>query len=393
MPPTPPTPVTPPARPTVAQRRAVYLGELAQGTDRFHEPRRPDCPWCGSRRLRTRLRTPDLLQHKPGTFVVDECEDCAHAFQNPRLTAEGLAFYYRDFYEHHESREDGEEHESFAERILRARAGRRRHEAAARAMLPFPEPESWLDVGTGHGHFPAAAKELYTYTAFDGLDPTARVEKARAAGRVEEAHRGLLPDLVERLRARYDVVSMFHHLEHSPDPRVELRAALAVLRPGGHLLVEVPDPDCAFGALLGKWWVSYCQPQHLHLMPLRNLLDELDELGCTVVSTDRREPHVPYDLTGALALAIGNRLPGGDEPWRPTPPTDLQRTLRTALTRATAPLLASALVLDHALAPLLRRTRFSNAYRIIARKNAREPSRRPAPHPERGPGEPFSSSA
>ncbi|MEW2574180.1 class I SAM-dependent methyltransferase [Streptomyces sp. NPDC047070] len=401
MPPTPvtpPTPATPPTPPpaaattaaqqsavqqptaqqSVAQRRAVYLGELARGTDRFHEPRRPDCPWCGSARLRTRLRTPDLLQHKPGTFVVDECEDCAHAFQNPRLTAEGLAFYYRDFYENQDGGEERQEHggerhehESFAERTLRSRAGRRRHEAAARAMLPFPEPESWLDVGTGHGHFPAAAKELFTYTSFDGLDPTSRVDKALAAGRVEEAHRGRLPDLVGRLRARYDVVSMFHHLEHSPDPREELRAALAVLRPGGHLLVEVPDPDCAFGALLGKWWVSYCQPQHLHLMPLRNLLDELDELGCSVVSTDRREPHVPYDLTGALALAIGNRLPGGDEPWRPAPPTDLQRTLRTALTRATAPLLASAFVLDHALAPLLRRTRFSNAYRIIARKNPR----------------------
>ncbi|MEU9188701.1 class I SAM-dependent methyltransferase [Streptomyces sp. NPDC048484] len=398
MPPTPippPTPVTPPtppaspAQPTFAQRRAVYLGELAQGTEHFHEPRRPDCPWCGSARLRTRLRTPDLLQHKPGTFVVDECEDCAHAFQNPRLTTEGLAFYYRDFYENHDGgerdgeqgedgedgeREEYEEYEGFAERTLRSRAGRRRHEAAARAMLPFPEPESWLDVGTGHGHFPAAAKELFTYTSFDGLDPTPRVEKARAAGRVEEAHRGRLPDLAERLRARYDVVSMFHHLEHSPDPREELRAALAVLRPGGHLLVEVPDPDCAFGALLGKWWVSYCQPQHLHLMPLRNLLDELDALGCSVVSTDRREPHVPYDLTGALALAIGNRLPGGDEPWRPGPPSDFQRTLRTVLTRAATPLLASAFVLDHALAPLLRRTRFSNAYRIIARKNTREPS-------------------
>ncbi|MEU9879566.1 class I SAM-dependent methyltransferase [Streptomyces phaeochromogenes] len=375
-PPAPATPPTPPAQQTAARRRAAYLSELAQGTDHFHEPRRPDCPWCGSRRLRTRLRTPDLLQHKPGTFVVDECEDCAHAFQNPRLTAEGLAFYYRDFYEGHEHHDT---HEGFAERILRGRAGRRRHEAAARAMLPYPEPESWLDVGTGHGHFPAAAKELYTYTSFDGLDPTSRVEEALTAGRVEEAHHGRLPDLVDRLRARYDVVSMFHHLEHSPDPREELRAALAVLRPGGHLLVEVPDPDCAFGALLGKWWVSYCQPQHLHLMPLRNLLDELDELGCTVVSTDRREPHIPYDLTGALALAIGNRLPGGDEPWRPSPPTDLQRTLRTALTRATTPLLASAFALDHVLAPLLRRTRFSNAYRIIARKTAGRPSLRPAP--------------
>ncbi|TPQ17376.1 class I SAM-dependent methyltransferase [Streptomyces sporangiiformans] len=278
-------------------------------TPRVHASRRPDCPRCGSQRLRTRLRSSARLPHKTGTsaFVVEEGEECAH---HPY-----------------------------------------RHEAAARAMLPYPEPESWLDVGTGYGHFPAVAKEVHPYTSFDGLDPTPRVEKAQAAGRVEEAHRGRLPDLVDRLRGRYDVVSMLHHLEHSPDPREELRAALAVLRPGGHLLIEAPDPDCAFGALLGKWWAPYGRSRDLHLMPLGKLLDELDGLGCTVVATDRREPHVPYDLTGALALAVGRRL------------TTLART----------PLLASTLALDHALAPLLRRTRFSNAYRIIARRNAQAP--------------------
>ena len=253
-----------------AARRTERLGELAQGTERFHEPRRADCPWCGSTRLRTRLRTRDLVQHKPGTFVVDQCRDCAHTFQNPRLSAEGIAFYHRDVHEDH------------TEHTLTARGGARRHRAAARAMLPFPEPESWLDVGTGHGRFPQAAKEVHPYTSFDGLDPTRRVDTARAAGRIEEAHRGHLtdPEILARLRSRYDVVSMVHHLEHAPDPRAELRAALTVLRPGGHLLIEVADPDCAFGALLGKWWVSYGQPCRLQLMPRNNLLAEL-EAGCS----------------------------------------------------------------------------------------------------------------
>ncbi|MFJ8002760.1 class I SAM-dependent methyltransferase [Streptomyces fagopyri] len=353
----------PPTPPPTDDHRAAYAAELARGTDRFHEPRREDCPWCGSNRLRTRLRTPDLVQRKPGTFVVDECGDCAHAFQNPRLTAEGLAFYQRDFHE---------TLDSVTDRLLGARGSSGRHRAAARALLPYAEPESWLDVGTGHGYFPAAAKEVHPYTSFDGLDATRRVEKARAAGRVEEAHRGRLgdPRITARLRARYDVVSMFHHLEHTPDPREELRAALVALRPGGHLLVEVPDPDCAFGALLGKWWVSYGQPRHLHLMPLPNLLGELESLGCEIVTTDRREPHIPYDLAGALALALGRVLPDLDAPWRPAPPTSPRRRLHTVLTAAAAPLLASASALDHAFAPLLRRTRFSNAYRIIARSRA-----------------------
>ncbi|MEU3981934.1 class I SAM-dependent methyltransferase [Streptomyces sp. NPDC026672] len=325
----PPEPSTPPARRTTAP---------------FHEPRREDCPWCGSRRLRTRLRTPDLRYRAPGTFVVDECRDCAHAFQNPRLTPEGLAFHHRDFYDEHL--------EPLAERIRSAR----RHRGAARAVLRspgFPEPESWLDVGTGHGRFPEAARELFPYTSFDGVDPTPRVTKARAAGRIEEAYVGRLTDprLTARLRARYDVVSMFHHLEHTPDPREEIHAALAVLRPGGHLVVELPDPHSAFGALLGKWWLPHGQPRHLHLMPLANLRAELETRGCTIVATDRRAAHTPYDLAAALSLALTHTLP------RP-------------LLRAATPLIAAATALDHALAPLLSRTRFANTYRLIARVGA-----------------------
>ncbi|MFJ9820229.1 class I SAM-dependent methyltransferase [Streptomyces sp. NPDC101151] len=316
---------------------------VTEARDPFQEPRRADCPWCGSPRLRTRLRAPDPLRHRPGTFVLDECADCAHAFQNPRLTAEGFAFYHRDFYERHL--------EEFAGRILSARAVRRRHRATAHALSELREPESWLDVGTGHARFPEAAKEYFPYTSFDGLDPTARVEQALLEGRVEEAHRGYLTTrgTAARLRARYDVVSMFHHLEHAPDPRAELRAALTVLRPGGHLVVEVPDPRCAFARLLGKWWFPYGQPRHLHLVPLANLRAELETQGCTILVTDRKAPHVPYDLSAALCLALAH-----------VPP----------FLRATAtPVLALASALDHILAPLAHHSRLSNAYRVVARKD------------------------
>ncbi|MGW0330534.1 methyltransferase domain-containing protein [Streptomyces sp. NPDC003011] len=222
----------------------------------------------------------------------------------------------------------------------------RRLRSTARAMLPFPEPESWLDVGTGDARFPATAKEVFPYTAFDGLDATRRVERARRAERVEEAYVGLLTDprITTRLRARYDVVSLLHHLPHTTDPREELHAAVDVLRPGGHLLLEAPDPQCAFAALLGRRWLP--RARGLRLLPLDDLRAELESRGCVIVRTDRRAAHVPEDLSAALSLALPRPLPH----W-----------LATLL-------LAAARVLDHALAPLLSLTRFSNAYRLIARR-------------------------
>lgn len=205
------------------------------GSARVHEPRRPDCPWCGSARLRTRLRTGDLRRHRPGLFTVDECRDCGHTFQNPRLTPEGLAFYRRAV--------RGAPRDPATERVLALHSVRRRRRATARAMLPYGEPESWLDVGTGLARFPDTAREFFPYTAFDGTDLTTRVERARELGRVEEAHVGPLtdPGVLARVAGRYDVVSLLHHLERTTDPRAELHAALDALRPGGHLLVETGE--------------------------------------------------------------------------------------------------------------------------------------------------------
>ena len=50
-------------------------------------------------RSREHVRVTDLIQYKPGEFVLDKCADCRHVFQNPRLSIEGLDFYYRDFYD------------------------------------------------------------------------------------------------------------------------------------------------------------------------------------------------------------------------------------------------------------------------------------------------------
>ncbi|MFR9797170.1 class I SAM-dependent methyltransferase [Streptomyces sp. MS06] len=311
----------------------------------IHEPRREDCPWCGSARLRVRLRAGDLRHGGPGNFTVDECRDCAHAFQNPRLTPEGLALYAPP----------GPVGAPGALRSL--------HRGAARAVLSrCPEPESWLDVGTGDARFPETAKALFPYTAFDGTDPTPRVVRAREAARVEEAHVGHLasPELAARLRARYDVVSILGHLEHTPDPRAELRAALAALRPGGHLLIELPDPGSAFAALLGKWWHAHGQPHHLQLLPPANLRTELESLGCTVVAADRRAAHLPHDLTAAARLATARRVP------RPL----------------AGPVVATAAAVDRTLSPLLRRTRFANRYRVLARKGG---PRQPAPAPPDAP--------
>lgn len=339
-------------------RRPSYQADLARGTERFFKPKRSSCPWCGSTDLRVRLRTTDLLQHKPGQFNLDRCQACGHVFQNPRLNADGLEFYYRDFY-------DGLGEQGM--HLLFSVQGPR-YRSRAEALKPFGAPKSWLDVGTGHGHFCNIAQEIWPQTRFDGLDMSEGVKLAEHRGWVDRGYRGNFVDLAPDLAGAYDVVSMFHVLEHTTDPQRQLGAARTALRPGGHLMIEVPDPESAWATLLGRWWMPWLQPQHLHFFPAGNLRARLEGLGFTVVLEQHAQAHDPVDLTFAVWAVLQSPAPKDNVPWLPHPPNRVRLT-RVGMIAAGVPVLLGARLADHMIAPIGRRVGLSNAYRIVARKN------------------------
>jgi SAM-dependent methyltransferase len=341
-------------------RRPIYQEDLANGTKRFFEPKRTSCPWCGSTDLRLRLRTTDLLQHKPGRFSLDQCQACGHMFQNPRLNTDGLEFYYRDFY-------DG-----LGEQLMHVLFGARNrsyYRSRAQTLKPFGTPESWLDVGTWQGQFCNVAREIWPQTTFDGLDMTKGVKLAEHRGWVERGYLGSFVDLAPDMAGSYDVVSMFHYLEHSTQPQRELEAARTALRPGGHLLIEVPDAQSRWATLLGKWWLPWLQPQHLHFIPVANLRRRLEELGFTVVLEQHAEPHDPIDLMGAVSMMLTTAAPARNVPWSPNPPNRAQRLARAGMIAAGVPVLCAARLADRMIDPIGRRVGLSNAYRILACKN------------------------
>ncbi|MWK37632.1 methyltransferase domain-containing protein [Actinomadura sp. J1-007] len=342
----------------VERARRAYRPDLAQGVLRFLEPRRDDCPWCGSRTLRKLLTSGDVVQAKPGRFTVERCGGCGHVFQNPRLTEAGLAFHHRDL-------SDGLGAEEF-ERLAAARGGRV-HRARAELVAGHLTPRTWLDVGAGHGHFCRTARTVLPGTAFDGLDLGAGIGEAARRGWVRRAHRRPFTEMLDDLAGRYDVVSMHHYLGRRPDPQAELDAAAKVLRPGGHLLIELPDPGSRLGRRLGRFWPYWLQPQHLHLMPMGNVDKALAARGFRVVARERRRAGQGGDLVGTVAVALNAVAPPPERPWSVRPPRPADRARRAAGLAVAAPLLLPALLLDRLLVPLVPGT--SNAYRILARKD------------------------
>src|SRR5256714_424325 len=228
----------------LASARAYYQPILGRGLEPPFEPRRDTCPWCGSRQLRVRLRSPDLFQRKPGRFVLEQCRSCGHIFQNPRLTPDGLKFYYRDFYDGLGA--------TVSEYVFSLGADTDR--SRAQAVLRHLNPVSWLDVGTGHGHFPLHARSLLPETHFDGLDIGAGVIEAARLGRIRHGHRGTFSDFAGQIAEPYDVVSLHHYLEHTRDPRAELDALASAVRPGANAEIEMPGASCGPARPLRSPW-------------------------------------------------------------------------------------------------------------------------------------------
>jgi SAM-dependent methyltransferase len=336
--------------------RGYYEQAVASGLDRFFEPRVASCPVCGGRQLTMEIVTPDRLQCKPGTFQLDRCQTCRTVFQNPRLSSEGLDYYYKDFY-------DGLGRRGVAS-LFGASADLYRERAA---MLANMQPKRWLDVGTGYGHFCLTAREVLRDTTFDALDMSDNVTTAERQGWIETGHRGRLVELADQLAGSYDVVSMIHYLEHVTDPWAELDAAAKVLVPGGHVLIEVPDPDFRFESrLLRSFWHVWCQPQHLVMPPDERLVEALEARGFDVVELQRGECHIPGCFMAGVWLALNTLAPQPGLPWHP-PATAAGRVRRATVMTAGVPLLGAAFAMDMALKPFIRRGGRANLYRVLAR--------------------------
>jgi hypothetical protein len=72
----------------------------------------------------------------------------------------------------------------------------------------------------------------------------------------------------------YDVVALWHVLEHLPDPWETLEAAAAALSTGGVLVLAAPNPESLQFSLFKSRWTHLDAPRHLQLIPLHTLKDK-----------------------------------------------------------------------------------------------------------------------
>jgi SAM-dependent methyltransferase len=104
--------------------------------------------------------------------------------------------------------------------------------------------------------------------------------------------------------ASFDVVWMMEYIEHEPDPLAVLREARRVLRPGGHLALELPYVGW-FGRMCGRTWWNLDVPRHLVFFSPDTLKRALEDTGFELCDTTKFT--LPLYAGMSLVQALGLR--------------------------------------------------------------------------------------
>ncbi len=136
-----------------------------------------------------------------------------------------------------------------------------------------PEKGNLMDIGCGTGDFLVACqKNGWRVT---GIEPN---EKARKLGLEklesrsgQNTYGGIFQDIKDYLytlekdndEKKFDVITLWHVLEHVPDIENYARELHSLLTENGTLVVAVPNYKSYDAKIYGKFWAAYDVPRHL----------------------------------------------------------------------------------------------------------------------------------
>ncbi len=136
-------------------------------------------------------------------------------------------------------------------------------------------PGSLLDVGCGSGEFLLEMKNRgWQVLGIEADHDAAQIVRSRDIPvLVGDPTRVSLPS------RRFDVITLWHALEHLPDLQESLIQITSWLQPQGLLVIAVPNPDSWEARFYGSRWVAWDAPRHLYHFRHRDLDSLLTPLG------------------------------------------------------------------------------------------------------------------
>jgi SAM-dependent methyltransferase len=207
----------------------------------------------------------------PDEFLLHHCSSCGLLFQQESEISDRLASFYPAGYWWQAS--GGL---SFFERTYREWVVRRDQLAFLTSLFPDSQGERLLDIGCGGGTFvKLAQQEGFDAYGLEQSQEGAGIADQQAPGRI---FHGLEQDLISRSE-KFDILTLFHSLEHMTDPFRYLKIIRKLLREPGKLIVQVPNVHSLQARILRSRWYGLDCPRHVYNYSAFSLLHLLGRAG------------------------------------------------------------------------------------------------------------------
>jgi SAM-dependent methyltransferase len=231
-------------------------------------------------------------------FHVRPCLACARGVLDPVPPPAGLLAAYDEAYYGRGARKFMEPIQSGIGWFRRGRARR-----ALRLLPGADRPRRVLDIGCGDGEFLGVLRQLgWECHGTELTEVTAR--RAAAIPGLEIRTGPLAEDAYEP--GRFDVISLWHVLEHLPDPDRTLRACACWLSGGGLLLLAVPNLESWQARAFRGSWFHLDPPFHLQHFGPASLARALRAAGLEVLETRHLSwQYNPFGVLQSVLNAIG----------------------------------------------------------------------------------------
>lgn len=255
------------------------------------------CPICGHQEFRE-VRQAQYFRGDQETFTIDECQACKFWLTNPQpQEGQELAAYYdTDDYVSHTEQQEG-----LMDRLYMAVRSIALERKKKLINSLVSSPGKLLDFGAGTGAFLETARQGGWQV--EGREPS-------EIAREKAAEKNLLLKSPEAPleKADFDIITLWHVLEHLPNLQKDLARLEAALRPGGFLIVAVPNHESLDAEIYGNDWAAFDVPLHLWHFKKQNIqqLAEQHKLKLRAVK------NMPFDSFYVSMLSEKNRSKGGN---------------------------------------------------------------------------------